>query len=145
MTTKKIAITALLLVGVLSVGVVALLAFTLRDTRAAASKFVSDFAQIEVGTGGLNATEELARTYPDAVRAEEEYIGTNSRDDCERGRCNFAFLFDNRWSRRLRLAPPVWIRANVAVCSFRDALLAQAVRHLEPRARNIEPKKYSCT
>jgi len=88
---------------------------TVRE-RTRAAMFLHDFVEINVGTNEYGATQQLFTNYADARQSEERYLGTNSgRGGCDQGQCNSAFLFENGWLRRLRLAPPIWIRASVFV------------------------------
>jgi len=88
--------------------------YNVHATSREAKRFVEDFAGLTVNTTDFERVRAFATSYKDAANLEPRLVGTGSVD-CHPEKCNFAFMFENGWLRRLRLAPPVWVRANVVV------------------------------
>jgi hypothetical protein len=87
---------------------------TTSSTERAAAAFLADVRQGQVGQPPSAGIVSLPEHYRAAMANHEQRIGQVGTA-CKRDECDMAFLFDNRWLRRLRLAPSVWMRARVGI------------------------------
>jgi hypothetical protein len=87
---------------------------TTRSTARTAHEFLVDVQRGDVGMPPAATIRALRERYPTAMADHARSIGVVG-DSCRTDECDMAFLFDNRWLRRLHLAPPVWMRARVGI------------------------------
>lgn len=93
---------------------VALVSLSALLTRHSAQSFLDDLGKLRLGESTLEDTQKLATKYEAAATEEENAVG-DVDPNCSPEYCEFKFFFYNAWMKRLRLAPPTWLRAQVVV------------------------------
>lgn len=113
MRAKRIATNLLISILLACFVAFSIAALTGYSQKRTVTQFLADFVGVQVGESAEEVGRHLTLKYSGAVHTEETYLGTNSHGDCRNEKCNFAFLFENSLLRKLKLSPPVWVRANI--------------------------------
>jgi hypothetical protein len=86
---------------------------------------LADVSKLTLDRSTFDDAQKLAIKYRAAIAEEQNVVGDTALG-CTPEHCEFKFFFHNNWLRRLRLAPPVWLRAGIGVSRGRIAY-----RHVE--------------
>lgn len=101
-------------IALVAVAVLSAAQLTAVHARDSARRFLADIQVGNIGQPASTTVLDLVRQYSDAEANHSKKIGKVG-GGCDRGNCEAAFLFDNEWLRRLKFAPPVWMRATISI------------------------------